>query len=139
MTAPFRTPAPTPVPSRTLARRSVLGAAAGTGLLVAGGLSASAAQHPTTKAAAGRLGNPFTLGVASGEPTPDGVVLWTRLAPHPYAEDGRGGMPDRDVPVEWELAEDDGFRRTVRSGRTSAVSALGHSVHVELTGLPPGR
>jgi len=137
----FRTSTPTAVttPSRTLARRSVLGAATGTGLLVASGLSASAAQDRTTTSTAGRLGNPFTLGIASGEPTPDGVVLWTRLAPHPYAEDGRGGMPDRDVPVEWELAEDDGFRRVVRSGRTSAVSALGHSVHVELEGLPSGR
>jgi alkaline phosphatase D len=26
---------------------------------------------------------PFTLGVASGDPSPDGFVLWTRLAPIP--------------------------------------------------------
>src|ERR671916_2301981 len=36
-------------------------------------------------------GYPFTLGVASGDPQPDGVVIWTRLAPKPLAEDGRGG------------------------------------------------
>src|SRR5688500_7073131 len=42
---------------------------------------------------------PFSLGVASGDPLPDGVVLWTRLAPDPLAEDGRGGMPDSTVAV----------------------------------------
>lgn len=41
------------------------------------------------------LGNPFSLGVASGDPLPDGVVLWTRLAPDPVSEDGAGGMPGR--------------------------------------------
>nr|WP_179757156.1 alkaline phosphatase D family protein [Kineococcus aurantiacus] len=126
-------------------RRLLLGGAAGAGLLTAAGWPAvaGAAQRPAAEArltsATSRLGNPFTLGVASGEPTADGVVLWTRLAPSPYAVDGRGGMPDRDVPVEWELAQDEGFRRVVRSGRTYAVSQLGHSVHVELTGLPAGR
>ena len=121
MTVP-ETPRTLPEPRPAPARRSVL-TAAGTGLLVAGAGSAAAAQTPSPsrqlKSAAGRLGNPFTLGVASGEPTPDGVVLWTRLAPYPYAEDGRGGMPERDVPVEWEVAEDDAFRRIVRRGRAS--------------------
>ena len=50
-------------------------------------------------------GNPFTLGVASGDPLPDSVVLWTRLAPEPLAEDG--GMPDRQVPVQWTVATDE--------------------------------
>ena len=48
------------------------------------------------------LANPFTLGVASGDPAPDGVVLWTRSAPNPLADDGLGGMPSRPVNVEWE-------------------------------------
>ncbi|PRC52761.1 alkaline phosphatase, partial [Mycobacterium sp. ITM-2017-0098] len=47
--------------------------------------------------------DPFTPGVASGDPTPDGVVLWTRLAPRPLADDGLGGMPARVVDVEWEV------------------------------------
>lgn len=58
-------------------------------------------------------GAPFALGVASGDPAPDGVVLWTRLAPDPLAADGRGGMSDRTVPVGWQLAEDEQFRRVV--------------------------
>ena len=42
--------------------------------------------------------DPFTLGVASGDPTPTGVVLWTRLAPRPLDPDG--GMTARPVPVD---------------------------------------
>jgi alkaline phosphatase D len=44
--------------------------------------------------------DPFTLGVASGDPGPDGVVIWTRLAPNPLADDGFGGMPARAFEVE---------------------------------------
>ena len=119
-----------PALSTPLARRTLLGggAALGAGLLTAAG-------WPKDRP----LGDPFTLGVASGDPTPDGVVLWTRLAPEPYAADGRGGMPDRKVDVEWELAADPGFREVVRRGKEVAAPALGHSVHVELTGLPAGR
>ncbi|WP_029116388.1 alkaline phosphatase [Mycobacterium sp. URHB0044] len=82
--------------------------------------------------------DPFTLGVASGEPTPDGAVLWTRLAPDPLADDGLGGMPDRAVDVEWEVAADEGFTRIERRGSSTAVPASAHSVHVELAGLRPG-
>lgn len=83
--------------------------------------------------------NPFSLGVASGEPAPDGVVLWTRLAPEPLAQDGRGGLPDRKVPVQWQVAEDAGFRRVVRQGTEFARPELAHSVHVEVEGLRPAR
>jgi len=82
---------------------------------------------------------PFTLGVASGDPLPDGVVLWTRLAPDPLAEGGHGGMPDARVPVQWEVAEDENFRRVVRRGTASAYPELAHSVHVEVSGLKPNR
>ncbi|ONI74039.1 alkaline phosphatase [Kribbella sp. ALI-6-A] len=81
----------------------------------------------------------FTLGVASGDPKPDGVVLWTRLAPEPLALDGRGGMPDRSVNVRWEVAEDERFRRIVRRGVERATPAWGHSVHAEVHGLRPDR
>lgn len=81
----------------------------------------------------------FTLGVASGDPAPDGMVLWTRLAPVPLAEDGTGGMPHKPVPVEWEVAEDPRFARVVRRGIAVAAPELGHSVHVEVTGLRPDR
>lgn len=86
-----------------------------------------------------RTGDPFTLGVASGDPTADGVVLWTRLAPDPLAEDGHGGMPARDADVEWQLADDERFSRVVRSGTVTAQRSWAHSVHVEASGLQPGR
>lgn len=82
---------------------------------------------------------PFTLGVASGDPAADGFVIWTRLAPEPLAEDGLGGMPYRAVPVAWEVAADERFRRVVRRGTHQARPEWGHSVHVELRGLSPGR
>ena len=70
-------------------------------------------------------GYPFRLGVASGDPEPDGVVLWTRLAPEPLADNGFGGMPkDRAVEVRWEVARDESFRRTVRAGKTVARPGL---------------
>ncbi|MDB5429606.1 MAG: Phosphodiesterase/alkaline phosphatase [Caulobacter sp.] len=84
------------------------------------------------------LVDPFTLGVASGDPAPDGFVIWTRLAPQPLAEDGGGGL-SADAPVTFEVAEDPGFRTVVRRGRARASAALGHSVHVEVAGLKPGR
>jgi alkaline phosphatase D len=83
-------------------------------------------------------GDPFTLGVASGEPTSDGLVIWTRLAPTPLADDGLGGMPARALDVEWEVAADERFMRVVQRGITTAAPELAHSVHVELVGLRPG-
>ncbi|MGW2056152.1 alkaline phosphatase D family protein [Streptomyces sp. NPDC001840] len=117
-----------------LERRAVLGAGTVALALAAGGLTASRAR------ARERFGeDPFTLGVASGDPWPDGVVLWTRLAPHPLAPDGAGGMDPAPVDVHWEVATDERFRKVVRSGRARAVAELAHSVHVEVTGLLPGR
>jgi alkaline phosphatase D len=79
---------------------------------------------------------PFTLGVASGDPLPDGVVLWTRLAPDPL--DG-GGMPMTNVEVFWEIAADNRFVKVIRRGSELARPELGHSVHVEASGLEPSR
>jgi len=80
--------------------------------------------------------NPFSLGVASGDPLPDGVVLWTRLAPRPLQG---GGMPLIDVPVRWQIASDQAMKNIVQQGTATASAALGHSVHVEVTGLQPAR
>ncbi|MBN8203719.1 alkaline phosphatase D family protein [Bacillus sp. NTK034] len=77
---------------------------------------------------------PFTLGVASGDPLSDSVVLWTRLAPEPLIG---GGMPSHAVPVKWELAADEHFRKVVKRGTEIAVPDLAHSVHVEAEGLMP--
>ncbi|MGW4643556.1 alkaline phosphatase D family protein [Sphaerisporangium sp. NPDC004334] len=84
-------------------------------------------------------GEPFTLGVASGDPAPDGFVLWTRLAPAPLAEDGYGGMPAAPVPVYWEVATDPACARVVRRGSQNAVREWAHAVHAEVGGLEPGR
>ncbi|PRX50440.1 alkaline phosphatase D [Prauserella shujinwangii] len=83
--------------------------------------------------------DPFRLGVASGDPEPTSVVLWTRLAPDPLAEDGHGGMPAHPVDVHYEVAEDERFARVVRRGRAVASPELAHSVHPEVEGLRPGR
>ncbi|MDF5752006.1 alkaline phosphatase D family protein [Spongiactinospora sp. TRM90649] len=123
-----------------LSRRSfiVTGLAAG----AVAGVPAAASADPTpdeiagTAAAAGELrSDPFTLGVASGDPADDGFVIWTRLAPQPLAEDGAGGMPGRPVPVQWQVATDARFRKVVRQGTAVARPEWGHSVHVELDGL----
>lgn len=82
--------------------------------------------------------DPFTLGVASGDPLPDGAVIWTRLAVDPLADDGLGGMPPRAVDVEWEVAADERFARIEGRGVAIAVPERAHSVHVELAGLRPG-
>jgi alkaline phosphatase D len=79
---------------------------------------------------------PFTLGVASGDPLPDGVVLWTRLAPEPLHG---GGMPMTNVEVRWEVARDERFSAIVQKGAAVARPEVGHSVHVEVSNLQPGR
>jgi alkaline phosphatase D len=95
-------------------------------------------QRPS--AAAPRLPrNPFTLGVASGDPRPDGFVIWTRLAIKPLASDGRGGMPRRNYRVRFQVASDPSFRRVVREGKVTATPEWGHSARKVVTGLAPGR
>lgn len=85
--------------------------------------------------AAPRFNNyPFTLGVASGDPLSNSVVLWTRLAPDPL---NGGGMPANVVPVNWELATDENFRNVIQRGNELASPDLAHSVHVEVNALKP--
>lgn len=79
-------------------------------------------------------GPPFTLGVASGDPLADRVILWTRLAPDPLAG---GGMPEAAFAVAWELASDEAFADVVASGEAIAEPAFAHAVHVDATGLLP--
>ena len=83
------------------------------------------------------LANPFTLGVASGDPTPEGFVLWTKVAPNPLERGG--GMPARPVEVMWAVATRDNMQQVVREGTTVAHPELGHAVHVEVDQLEPER
>jgi alkaline phosphatase D len=80
------------------------------------------------------VANPFSLGVASGDPTPDGAVLWSRLAPDPL---NGGGLGTEAINVRWEVATDEGMKSVVKRGTTIARPDLGHSIHVELEGLRP--
>ncbi|MDH0774281.1 alkaline phosphatase D family protein [Delftia tsuruhatensis] len=124
MPLPFSAPVPAP-------RRQ---------FLVAAGLATALGQLP----AWARLGerpahNPFTLGVASGDPEPDNVLLWTRLTP-PLAQLGETdttAMPA--LRIRWELAHDPLFRQIVRSGEAMAQPEWGHGVHVQVGGLAPDR
>ncbi len=126
------------VATTTYDRRTVLRAGLTASALLA--VPGSALPGLTGSASAATpKGTPFTLGVASGEPSPDGMVLWTRLAHDPLADDGLGGMGTTHTEVEWELASDERFRKIVRRGRETTGPELGHSVHVELAGLSAGR
>ncbi len=114
--------------SGIIGRRGFLIGASATAFLVTTAGQAEAGWH--------RPGNPFTLGVASGDPLPTSVVLWTRLAPDPL---NGGGMPDRPVPVLWQVARDERFRRVERRGLALARPQTAHSVHIDVKGLDPGR
>jgi alkaline phosphatase D len=109
-------------------------------LKIAWSLGASAIAQPIVStrvlAAPTFSAYPFSLGVASGDPVADGVVLWTRLAPEPL---NGGGMPMSPVEVQWEVARDRQFGSVVQKGVELARPELGHSVHVEAKGLEPGR
>ena len=113
-------------------RRALLAQAAGLA-----GFALTPGSWTSAVAATRMVDSPFGLGVASGEPSPDGMVLWTRLASRP--REPLGGMPPAPVAVRWEIAADPQMKRTVARGRQLAVAEAGHSVHVEVSGLRPGR
>ncbi|MGJ5813404.1 alkaline phosphatase D family protein [Paludibaculum fermentans] len=89
-------------------------------------LADSLAGQETPKFAA----NPFQLGVASGDPAPDGAVLWTRLM---------GENLRAPIPVSWVVASDEKCSKIVKKGVATAAPDLAHSVHVEVSGLAPNR
>jgi len=116
-------------------------------LILSGAVAAAATAGtigrpmPASAALADGVGNfssyPFSLGVASGDPLPESVILWTRLAPQPLAIGS--GMPDKKFPVHWQVANDEAFTQIVREGETFAVPEDNHSVHVDVRGLQSDR
>ncbi len=72
---------------------------------------------------------PFALGVASGDPAPDSVLLWTRVT----------ALPEEVVPLQWRVATDILMREVVAQGEAEAVVSQDHAVTVEATGLAPGQ
>ena len=101
---------------------TVLGGATA-GLAVTGRLASPSAAHAAPDP------GPFGLGVASGDPLHDSVVLWTRLGPDPRTA---------PVAIRWELADDERFVKIRRSGTVAALPENAHAVHVEVADLPPG-
>lgn len=100
--------------------------------------TASSLWLPRSAWSQGRFASdPFTLGVASGSPNDDSVVLWTRLRPSGLF--GAADLGQQSFTVQWEVAHDAQFARIARSGQAQAVAALAHSVHVEVQGLEPDR
>jgi alkaline phosphatase D len=106
----------------------------------ASGGTTSAATGSTTSATTSPVpavdlpGDPFTLGIASGDPDATSVVLWTRLAPDPL---NGGGMPDGDIGVLWEVSASPEFEGIASSGITTATAGHGHTVH-EIVPLDAG-
>lgn len=121
MTSQFISPAPS--------RRTVVKAAAVTAVAAPALLGAASPALADSGAPA------FLHGVASGDPLPDGVLLWTRVTPSAAAVPGSGLGPD--VTVGWELAEDRGFTRTVAAGSTTASASSDHTVKADVRGLRP--
>jgi alkaline phosphatase D len=108
-------------------RRFIQGLGAAAGLVAAPALIAGRTKEPEVGSEL------FSLGVASGDPSHDSVVLWTRLAPDPL---NGGGMPPRPVVVHWALAKDPEMTRVIRRGVQTAQPQDGHAVHVVAQGLP---
>jgi alkaline phosphatase D len=115
---------------RRISRRTLLrtGGSAAAGLFLLGATAPAKAAPPFA-------GGPFSLGVASGDPTAESVVLWTRLAPAPLEG---GGLRDEVYGVRWELSTDEQFLRIARRGAIEALPEEAHSVHAEIGGLQPG-
>ncbi|MBT3163692.1 alkaline phosphatase D family protein [Streptomyces sp. Vc74B-19] len=109
-------------------RRTVVKAAAATAAL-AGPLAAALPARAAQRAPA------FLHGVASGDPLPDGVLLWTRVTPTPEATPGSGAGPDTEV--RWTVARDSGFTDVVARGSTLATAASDHTVKADIRGLRP--
>jgi len=107
-------------------------------LLLLQGARLSAALAGATLAHGAHAGPtyPFSLGVASGSPLPDSVILWTRILADPL--DAAPPSP-LALALRWEVAHDEAFRQIVARGSASALPELGHSVHVDVRGLQPER
>ncbi|MEI7029785.1 alkaline phosphatase D family protein [Streptomyces pratensis] len=117
-----------PSPSRrTVVRAAAASAAAVPVLATASATSAAPARTAATPS--------FAHGVASGDPLPDGVLLWTRVTPEPGATPGSG--LGQETPVRWEIAEDRAFERIAASGAVVASAVSDHTVKADVRGLRP--
>ncbi|MFI1161744.1 alkaline phosphatase D family protein [Streptomyces sioyaensis] len=113
-----------------ISRRTAVTAVAATAALLpfAGAATAHAQEAPGQ----GRF---FQHGVASGDPLPDGILLWTRLTPTPQATPGSGRGPA--TKVSWEVASDQDFASVVARGNLTTSAAADHTVKADVRGLRP--
>ncbi|MDQ8701527.1 alkaline phosphatase D family protein [Streptomyces sp. LHD-70] len=114
-------------PSASTPKRRTVVKAAATAVVVP--LAAAPLAH------AAENGPAFLHGVASGDPLPDGVLLWTRVTPTAEAVPGSGNGPD--TTVRWEISEDRNFSRLAASGSVTARAASDHTVKADVRGLRP--
>ncbi|WP_370418788.1 alkaline phosphatase [Streptomyces sp. QH1-20] len=126
--------------SDPISRRTAVTAVAATTTAALLPLATATAAHarpavPAPAAAPAARATGFLHGVASGDPLPDGVLLWTRVTPAPEAVPGSGLGPD--VEVRWEVAEDAAFARVVAHGTATATTATDHTVKADVRGLRP--
>lgn len=119
---------------RKYSRRHLLKLASG--MALASLAAAAGATPPWVEKKPRFIANPFTLGVASGDPFPGGAVIWTRLAPDPLDPDAIGQDP---VPVRYEIAEDEKFQTLAQKGAAVAYHANAHTLHIAIEGLRPNR
>jgi phosphodiesterase/alkaline phosphatase D-like protein len=123
-------------PSAALSRRAVLqGAAAGVA-----SIALPIRAFDEEAAAAPARNGVFGYGVASGDPTPDAVVIWTRATPPTRPGDAPalpGSGMGRPLEVTWEVARDERFRHVVRRGRRRTSPTSDHTVKVDVDGLAP--
>ncbi|GES34420.1 alkaline phosphatase D family protein [Streptomyces angustmyceticus] len=110
-------------------RTAVTAVAATAALLPFAGAATAHAQG------AGDQGSFFQHGVASGDPLPDGVLLWTRVTPTASATPGSGRGPA--TKVSWQVASDKGFASVVARGTLTTSAASDHTVKADVRGLRP--
>ncbi|AEV87274.1 alkaline phosphatase [Actinoplanes sp. SE50] len=120
-------PSAAELPGVPVGRRAVLLAG-----LTAGAGAVAAAALPSV---AGAAGSAFQHGVASGDPLPGGILLWTRVTPTPESVPASGLGPQ--VDVDWQVATDAGFATVVRSGTVSTGPDRDHTVKADISGLSP--
>ncbi|MCB0601831.1 MAG: alkaline phosphatase D family protein [Saprospiraceae bacterium] len=86
--------------------------------------------HTGTEALLNPALKPFYHGVASGDPTQHGVILWTRITPDNFM---------KHIDVEWELATDRHCEEIVQSGTVRTSPDKDYTVHIPVTALTPGQ
>ncbi|MGX1850866.1 alkaline phosphatase D family protein [Streptomyces sp. NBC_01456] len=113
-----------------ISRRTAVTAVAATAALLP--FAGAAAAHAQEAPDQGRF---FQHGVASGDPLPDGILLWTRLTPTAAATPGSGRGPATEV--SWEVASDKDFASVVARGNLTTSAAADHTVKADVRGLRP--